>query len=66
MWRSSDSSDYWTKACMAEVMSKKSVNVIGESLANFLGELSYGEAIEICCDNEPVLAGVRLTSLRQW
>ena len=27
---------YWTKTCMAEVMSKKSVNVIGESLANFL------------------------------
>ena len=46
--------DYWTKTCMAEVMSKKSVNVIGESLANFLG-------IEICCDNEPVLAaGVKL------
>ena len=32
------------------------------SLANFLGELNYGEAIEICCDNEPVLAaGVKLT-----
>ena len=54
--------DYWTKTCMAEVMSKKSVNAIGESLANFLGELNYGEAIEICCDNEPVLAaGVKLT-----
>ena len=54
--------DYWTKACMAEVMSKKSVNVIGESLANFLGELGYAEPIEICCDNEPVLAaGVKLT-----
>ncbi len=54
--------DYWTKTCMAEVMSKKSVNVIGESLANFLGELGYSEAIEICCDNEPVLAaGVKLT-----
>ncbi len=53
--------DYWTKTCMAEVLSKKSVNVIGESLANFLGELGYSEAIEICCDNEPVLAaGVRL------
>ena len=38
--------DYWTKTCMAEVMSKKSVNAIGESLANFLGELNYGEAIE--------------------
>ena len=48
--------DYWTKTCMAEVMSKKSVNVIGESLANFLGELNDGEAIEIYCDNEPVLA----------
>ena len=47
---------------MAEMMSKKSVNAIGESLANFLGELNYGEAIEICCDNEPVLAaGVKLT-----
>ena len=54
--------DYWTKMCMAEVMTKKSVNVIGEILANFLGELGYSEAIEICCDNEPVLAaGVRLT-----
>ena len=54
--------DYWTKTCMAEVISKKSVNAIGESLANFLGELNYGEAIEICCDNEPVLAaGVKLT-----
>ncbi len=31
--------DYCTKTCMAEAMSKKSVNVIGESLANFLGEL---------------------------
>ena len=31
--------DFWTKTCMAEVMSKKSVNVIGESLANSLENL---------------------------
>ena len=54
--------DNWTKTCMAEVMSKKCVNVIGESLANFLGELGYSEPIEACCGNKPVLAaGVKLT-----
>ena len=59
--------DYWTKTCMAEVMSKKSVNVIGESLANFLGELGYSEPIEVCCDNKPVLvAGVKLTKDKKW
>ena len=61
MWRRSNGR-VWTKTCMADVVSKKSVNVIGESLANFLGDLDYSEAIEICCDNEPVLAAwVKLT-----
>ena len=53
--------DFGHAECGEVLMGKKSVNVIGESLANFLAELIYGEAIEICCDNEPVLAaGVRL------
>lgn len=47
---------------MAKVMSKKNVNVFGESLAHFLGELGYSKAIQVCCDSEPVLAaGVRFT-----
>ena len=62
--------DYWTKGCMAKVTSKKSVKVIGESLANFLGEVGYAEPIEVRCGNEPVLAaGVRLTKdirTRNW
>lgn len=30
----------------------------GKSLANFLGDVSYAEAIAICCDNDSVLAAV--------
>ena len=53
--------DYWTKYVAVEPLRNKLQSVAGGVVARFLGELGYFDRVELCYDNEPVLAaGMRV------
>lgn len=53
--------DYWTKYVAVEPLRNKLQSVVGGVVARFLGELGYFDRVELCYDNEPVLAaGMRV------
>ena len=47
--------DIGTKWAQMEPLKSKNQGILGEMMANFLGQLDYSDKVELAFDNEPIL-----------